>query len=206
MDTHDRGRREEARRHADRAQHRLDDRGRLPRHVHAGRVRARRDRAHAREERRPHDGDELPRLRRSASSASASSASACRWAASGPWRRFGGDATLSQRDRRELGGKAARPLRHERASCSLQLFTPAVATMFFFQMVFMDTTCTIPTGALAERWKFTSFVLFTFVDLDRHLPALRELGVGRRLAVARSARTSGSATATSTSPEPRSCT
>jgi Amt family ammonium transporter len=43
------------------------------------------------------------------------------------------------------------------------IFTPAVATMFFFQMVFMDTTCTIPTGALAERWKFTSFVLFSFV-------------------------------------------
>jgi Amt family ammonium transporter len=43
------------------------------------------------------------------------------------------------------------------------MFTPAVATMFFFQMVFMDTTCTIPTGALAERWKFTSFVLFSFV-------------------------------------------
>ncbi len=45
----------------------------------------------------------------------------------------------------------------------LTLFTPAVATMFLFQMVFMDTTCTIPTGALAERWKFTSFVLFSFV-------------------------------------------
>ncbi len=43
------------------------------------------------------------------------------------------------------------------------IFTPAVAAMFFFQMVFMDTTCTIPTGALAERWKFTSFVLFSFV-------------------------------------------
>jgi ammonium transporter, Amt family len=45
----------------------------------------------------------------------------------------------------------------------LQMFTPAVATMFLFQMVFMDTTCTIPTGALAERWKFTSFVIFSFV-------------------------------------------
>lgn len=44
-----------------------------------------------------------------------------------------------------------------------EVFTPAVATMFFFQMVFMDTTCTIPTGALAERWKFGSFVLFSFV-------------------------------------------
>jgi Amt family ammonium transporter len=41
-------------------------------------------------------------------------------------------------------------------------FTPAIAALFFFQMVFMDTTATIPTGALAERWKFASFVLFSF--------------------------------------------
>ncbi len=45
----------------------------------------------------------------------------------------------------------------------LSMFTPAVAATFLFQMVFMDTTCTIPTGAAAERWKFTSFVLFSFV-------------------------------------------
>jgi Amt family ammonium transporter len=37
-----------------------------------------------------------------------------------------------------------------------------VFTMFLFQMVFMDTAATIPTGALAERWKFLSFVLFSF--------------------------------------------
>ena len=30
-------------------------------------------------------------------------------------------------------------------------------------MVFMDTTATIPTGAMAERWKFTSFVIFSFM-------------------------------------------
>jgi Amt family ammonium transporter len=45
----------------------------------------------------------------------------------------------------------------------LSMFTPAVATTFLFQMVFMDTTCTIPTGAAAERWKITSFVIFSFV-------------------------------------------
>ncbi|HET9595387.1 MAG TPA: ammonium transporter [Anaeromyxobacteraceae bacterium] len=45
----------------------------------------------------------------------------------------------------------------------LSMFTPAVAAMFLFQMVFMDTTATIPTGAAAERWKFSSFVLFSFV-------------------------------------------
>jgi len=33
---------------------------------------------------------------------------------------------------------------------------------FFFQLVFMDATATIPTGAMAERWKFLSFVLFSF--------------------------------------------
>src|SRR6266849_2169352 len=32
--------------------------------------------------------------------------------------------------------------------------------LFLFQMVFMDTTATIPTGACAERWKFSSFMLY----------------------------------------------
>lgn len=38
----------------------------------------------------------------------------------------------------------------------------AVYTLFLFQMVFMDTTATIPTGALAERWKFLSFCIYGF--------------------------------------------
>jgi Amt family ammonium transporter len=40
-------------------------------------------------------------------------------------------------------------------------YTSAVFAYFLFQMVFMDTTATIPTGALAERWKFSSFVIFS---------------------------------------------
>ena len=36
----------------------------------------------------------------------------------------------------------------------------AVFTLFLFQMVFMDTTATIPTGALAERWKYSSFMIY----------------------------------------------
>ena len=40
-------------------------------------------------------------------------------------------------------------------------YTAPVFGYFLFQMVFMDTTATIPTGALAERWKFTSFLVFT---------------------------------------------
>ena len=35
----------------------------------------------------------------------------------------------------------------------------AVYALFFFQMVFMDTTCTIPTGSMAERVKFSVFVI-----------------------------------------------
>jgi ammonium transporter, Amt family len=37
-----------------------------------------------------------------------------------------------------------------------------VYALFLFQMVFMDTAATIPTGAMAERWKFSAFVIFGF--------------------------------------------
>jgi ammonium transporter, Amt family len=36
----------------------------------------------------------------------------------------------------------------------------SVFALFLFQMVFMDTTATIPTGAMAERWKYVSFVIY----------------------------------------------
>ena len=36
----------------------------------------------------------------------------------------------------------------------------SVMTLFFFMMVFMDTTATIPTGAMAERWAFKNFCLY----------------------------------------------
>ena len=38
----------------------------------------------------------------------------------------------------------------------------AVLVLFFFMMVFMDTTATIPTGAMAERWSWKNFCLFGF--------------------------------------------
>jgi Amt family ammonium transporter len=37
-----------------------------------------------------------------------------------------------------------------------------VFALFLFQMVFMDTAGTIPTGAMAERWKWSSFLVFGF--------------------------------------------
>ena len=42
------------------------------------------------------------------------------------------------------------------------VYDVGVFTLFLFQMVFMDTTATIPTGGMAERWKFKSFVVFGF--------------------------------------------
>jgi Amt family ammonium transporter len=38
-----------------------------------------------------------------------------------------------------------------------------VMVLFLFQMVFMDTGATIPTGAAAERWKFSAFAITSFL-------------------------------------------
>ena len=42
------------------------------------------------------------------------------------------------------------------------VYDVGVFTMFLFQMVFMDTTATIPTGAMAERWRFAAFMVYGF--------------------------------------------
>ncbi len=41
-----------------------------------------------------------------------------------------------------------------------QTLNAGVLGLFFFQMMFLDTAATIPTGAMAERWKFLSFVIY----------------------------------------------
>jgi len=37
---------------------------------------------------------------------------------------------------------------------------PPSLAMFLFAVVFMDTAATIPTGAMAERWKFSAFLVY----------------------------------------------
>jgi len=37
---------------------------------------------------------------------------------------------------------------------------PSSLAMFLFAVVFMDTAATIPTGAMAERWKFSAFAVY----------------------------------------------
>src|SRR5262249_4208060 len=36
----------------------------------------------------------------------------------------------------------------------------SVMALFFFMMVFMDTTATIPTGVMAERWAWKNFLMY----------------------------------------------
>lgn len=43
-----------------------------------------------------------------------------------------------------------------------KVYDVGVFSLFLFQMVFMDTTATIPTGSMAERWTFKSFLIFGF--------------------------------------------
>ena len=38
--------------------------------------------------------------------------------------------------------------------------TSRVLAFFLYMVAFMDTVATIPTGAMAERWKWNSFVVW----------------------------------------------
>ena len=75
---------------------------------------------------------------------------------------FGGETTLSHEFTLTIAGKEHGLFGLSGFFLSPSVFTPAVAATFLFQMVFMDTTATIPTGALAERWKMLSFVVLSF--------------------------------------------
>ena len=83
---------------------------------------------------------------------------------------FGGETTLSSELALHFGTKVFGLFGTTGFFLSPSVFTPAVAATFLFQMVFMDTTATIPTGALAERWKLTAFVLFSFIAVTLIYP------------------------------------
>ena len=61
-----------------------------------------------------------------------------------------------------LGGKTFELLGYKGFFLTGPVNDATLLTLFLFQMVFMDTTATIPTGALAERWKFSAFVVYAF--------------------------------------------
>jgi len=61
-----------------------------------------------------------------------------------------------------LGGKAFGLFGTKGFFLGSDVFDTAIFTLFLFEMVFMDTTATIPTGAMAERWSFKNFFIYGF--------------------------------------------
>ena len=59
-----------------------------------------------------------------------------------------------------LFGKPFKVLGYKGFFLSGDAIDMSVLGMFLFQMVFMDTAATIPTGAMAERWRFSAFVMY----------------------------------------------
>jgi ammonium transporter, Amt family len=76
----------------------------------------------------------------------------------GPLSTLGGSAVLN----RELAINGWGILGYKGFFLSGVSYDVAVFTLFFFQMVFMDTTCTIPTGSMAERVKLKAVVISSF--------------------------------------------
>jgi Amt family ammonium transporter len=81
----------------------------------------------------------------------------------GPLSTFGGDATLSSEFVIHIGGKAFGLFGTHGFFLSPAVYSSPIAALFLFQVVFMDTAAIIPTGAMAERWSFSAFVLSSFV-------------------------------------------
>jgi Amt family ammonium transporter len=81
----------------------------------------------------------------------------------GPFATLGGGGVLNAEFTIELFGKEFGLFGTKGFFLSGGTYDVAVFTMFLFQMVFMDTTATIPTGSMAERWSFKSFVIYALL-------------------------------------------
>ena len=97
---------------------------------------------------------------------------------------FGNDATLNSEFVLHLGGKDFGLFGMTGFFLSPTVFTPAVAAMFLFQMVFMDTTATIPTGGVVRTLEIFVVRVVQLLYSNAHLPNFRELDLGRWLVVA----------------------
>jgi len=75
---------------------------------------------------------------------------------------LGGTAPLNSEFSVTLFGKAFDLFGTKGFFMGGDVYDVGVFTLFLFQMVFMDTTVTIPTGAMAERWKWSSFLVYAF--------------------------------------------
>jgi ammonium transporter, Amt family len=75
---------------------------------------------------------------------------------------LGGTGPLTSAFSVDIAGHTLNIFGHKGIFLSGDSYDVGVFTLFIFAMVFMDTAVTIPTGALAERWKWGSFVFFCF--------------------------------------------
>ncbi len=73
---------------------------------------------------------------------------------------LGGTAPLSSEFTIDIAGHTLGLFGKTGFFLSGESYDVGVFGLFLFAMVFMDTAATIPTGTLAERWKWASFVLF----------------------------------------------
>ena len=75
---------------------------------------------------------------------------------------IGGTPNLDKMISFELFGKTFDILGYSGFFLNNSVYDVGVLALFVFQMVFMDTTATIPTVSMAERWKFTAFIPYAF--------------------------------------------
>ncbi len=71
-----------------------------------------------------------------------------------------GLSLLNQEYTVHLFGHDMGVLGHKGFFLGSDVFDTAIMTLFLFEMVFMDTAATIPTGAMAERWNFKNFIIY----------------------------------------------
>lgn len=78
----------------------------------------------------------------------------------GPFASLGGGGGLAHEVSIHLFGKEFGLFGASGFALGGATYDVAVFAMFLFQVVFMDAMATIPTGAMAERWRFASFCLY----------------------------------------------
>jgi len=78
----------------------------------------------------------------------------------GPFATLGGGSLMNAEFTIKLFGKELGLFGTKGFFLSGDAYDAAAFSMFLFQMVFMDTTATIPTGSMAERWNFKSFMVY----------------------------------------------
>jgi ammonia channel protein AmtB len=118
---------------------------------------------------------------------------------------FGGDATLSHEFALEIGGKSFGLFGTQGFFLTFANYTPAVAALFLFQMVFMDTAATIPTGAWPSAGSFCPSCCSASRCRRSFIPSM-PIGCGAAAGSLAWAQTTVSATVTSISPAARWCT